>query len=125
VEETYNNFLGIELSENPGAEKVPFASILKGDEFTQSRLEKLTSYHDRLGSGLAQSKTGTAFFNGKPYVFDGVSVLTPHQSSKLTELQQFLRYLQTDFAEFQRYYQEAVSFFIYRLNIPWNINPFG
>lgn len=77
MEETYNNFLGIELSENPDAEKVPFATILKGDDSTQSRLEKLASYHDRLGSGLAQSGTGSAFFNGKPYVFDGVSVFSP------------------------------------------------
>ncbi|KAF5330129.1 hypothetical protein D9611_010543 [Ephemerocybe angulata] len=92
VEDAYDQLLHSELSENPDTVKASFSAVIKGNGPTPIPLEKLEEYHKRLGTTLAHSETGSAFFNGKPYVFDG----------------QFLRNLQADFGPFQQYYQEAV-----------------
>ena len=64
--------MAVELSENPDTPKVTFPAVLKGEAPAGAPLEKLASYHERLGTTLAQSKTGHAFFNGKPSIFDSV-----------------------------------------------------
>ncbi|RXW17921.1 hypothetical protein EST38_g7933 [Candolleomyces aberdarensis] len=92
IEDAYDQLMEAELSENPDTPKVTFYTVLKGEAPAGAPVEKLAAYHERLGTTLSQSRTGHAFFNGKPSVFDS----------------QFLRSLQSDFGTFQQYYQESI-----------------
>lgn len=65
--------MAIELLESPETVNIAFSDVVKGASTTPAPLEKLTEYHERLGTSLKSSKVGSAFFNGKPYIFDGVS----------------------------------------------------
>ncbi|PPQ88795.1 hypothetical protein CVT25_010481 [Psilocybe cyanescens] len=92
VRHTYDELVAREREENPEAAFPALDSIFKGEEEDVARLDKINVYTERLGSTLASSETGHAFFNGKHFDVN----------------ENFMRQLQTEVATQMAYLQEKV-----------------
>jgi len=76
VSSAYDRLTESERQEKPEALIPTLASIISEEAESLVSLEKITAYTERLGSTLATSSTGHAFFNGKHFDVDDVSAST-------------------------------------------------
>jgi len=76
VGSAYDRLTESERQEKPEALVPTLASIISEEAESLVSLEKIGAYTERLGSTLATSSRGHAFFNGKHFDVDDVGALT-------------------------------------------------
>ncbi|KDR79892.1 hypothetical protein GALMADRAFT_242006 [Galerina marginata CBS 339.88] len=92
VKQAYEQLVEAEREEKPDAEYPHLDSILVGEAGDVAPLDKIAVYTERLGSTLAHSKQGHAFFNGKHFDIN----------------EDFLRHLQGEMGQQMAFLQEKV-----------------
>lgn len=65
VQQAYDQFVEELHEEKPEAVVLDLDTIFNGEEDDTAPIDKINAYAERLGSTLATSKQGHAFFNGK------------------------------------------------------------
>ncbi|KAF4618673.1 hypothetical protein D9613_009850 [Agrocybe pediades] len=91
IQQTYDRLVEVEREENPEADIPTLDAIYAGDR-DEAPLQKISAYSERLGTTLAASDMGHAFFNGKHFDVDD----------------DFLRNLQIELGTQVNYLQEKV-----------------